>query len=340
MTYSLSIRPTSQHITHVNKKRPATTEAHSSARCARSRLLRQRLALADLAPLAAARRQALDAADTAGPQALAGRAEGVAALAADDADGLQHRLARVAPEHGRVPDPLEAALELRVERGQRLRVHAGRRRGGRRGHARRPVGPVGAGLRRRARVGRGRQRRREAVRRVAGVHARVRRAGAIAGGRGRSLGGLRRQRRQATLGQALENGARLVQQMVGALVVALGYEAKRARQHVARQQLHAPLHDGRVRRDGRRRWAAAWRALRRLRRRAAGGQHGDGKQRRARQMRERTLTQNVAVAEVRLDQWDLLDAQHAPVVVLVRAAERLQAGHDALPMVLRQVLLG
>ena len=89
-----------------------------------SRLFRQRLAISDLAPLATLGYQVLDARDAPGPQALGRRAKGVAALAADDADGLQYGLATVAPEHGRVVYPFEARLELRVERRDGLDVNA------------------------------------------------------------------------------------------------------------------------------------------------------------------------------------------------------------------------
>lgn len=56
-------------------------------------------------PFAASLRQPLDAAHPTGPDTFDGGSEGVSALAADDADGLENGFPAVPSEHGRMVDP-------------------------------------------------------------------------------------------------------------------------------------------------------------------------------------------------------------------------------------------
>jgi hypothetical protein len=68
-----------------------------------------------LTPLAALLGEALDAADTACPEAFDRGSEGESTLRANYTDSLQNSLAAVAPKYGRVVDPLKTALELVVK---------------------------------------------------------------------------------------------------------------------------------------------------------------------------------------------------------------------------------
>lgn len=63
------------------------------------------LAASLFAPFSASLCESLDTIDATGPEAFHGRAESVASLAADDADGLEDGFAAVAPEDGGVVDP-------------------------------------------------------------------------------------------------------------------------------------------------------------------------------------------------------------------------------------------
>ena len=299
------------------------------------RLLRQPNLIPDLSPSPAPFPQHLDPRDPLRPQALRRRPERVAALAADHADGLQHRLPAVPAKHGRVVDPLEAGLELGVQRGHRGRVDAG---GGRE-----RAGGVGVRVRRRGRVaavGLVRRKRQRGVERVgplaggaaAGAVGRRRRGGRGCGGGGG--GGVRREGRQAALAEPLQDAARLGEEVVGALVLAAAHERQRAGEHVAGQQLHAALDDGGVGRDGRGERAAGGFG------RADGGEHGYGEEGGAGQVCDCAVAEDVAVGEVGLDQRDFFDGEAALVFVVEGPAECFQAGDDGFPGVLGELLGG
>ena len=126
-----------------------------------------------------------------------------------------------------------------------------------------------------------------------------------------------------------------MQEGLRAIVLAAGDERQGAREHVGREEFHAALDDGGMGRDRRRRGTGRFAAGARR-----GGEHGDGEEGGARELRQGAVAQDVAVREVGLDERHFFHAQDTVLVRVQGPAERFEPGHDRLPVVLREVFLG